>query len=65
MTPSPFELPVPPDVPLQIELQDADDIRSAEPIRLTINGIVDLPPVIETRLKGHRSLDHTTRPGSD
>ncbi len=58
----PFELPVPPDVPLQFELHDADDIRSGEPIRLTINGIVDLPPVIETRLKGiGRSITRLAR----
>jgi hypothetical protein len=45
-------LPIPPDVPLQFELFDADGIQSSEPIRLTINGIIDLPPSVETRLKG-------------
>ncbi|MEZ6144833.1 MAG: hypothetical protein R3B91_05220 [Planctomycetaceae bacterium] len=57
-----FELPVPPDVPLQFELHDTDDIWSAEPTRLTINGIVDLPPVVETRLKGiGRSITRLAR----
>lgn len=57
-----FELPVPSDVPLQFELYDADDIRSEEPVRLTINGIADLPPVIETRLKGiGRSITRLAR----
>ncbi|MCA9073783.1 MAG: hypothetical protein KDA93_02030 [Planctomycetaceae bacterium] len=57
-----FALPVPPDIPLQFELHDADDIRSEEPVRLTINGIADLPPVIETRLKGiGRSITRLAR----
>ncbi|MGE4001368.1 MAG: hypothetical protein AB7I48_14220, partial [Planctomycetaceae bacterium] len=55
-------LPIPPDVPLQFELHDVDDIRSAEPIRLTINGIADLPPVVETRLRGiGRSITRLAR----
>ncbi len=55
-------LTIPPNVPLQFELQDADDIRSTEPIRLTINGIVDLPPVVESRLKGiGRSITRLAR----
>ncbi len=55
-------VPIPPDVPLQFELYDADDIRSAEPIRLTISGIVDLPPVVETRLRGiGRSITRLAR----
>lgn len=45
-------IPIPPDVPLQFELFDVDDIQSSEPIRLTINGIVDQPPTVETRLRG-------------
>ena len=45
-------IPIPPDVPLQFELFDVDDVQSSEPIRLTVNGIVDLPPTVETRLKG-------------
>lgn len=45
-------IPIPPDVPLQFELFDVDDIQSSEPIRLTVNGIVDLPPTVETRLRG-------------
>ncbi len=45
-------IPLPPDTPVQIELYDADDIQSLESLRLTIGGIVDLPPVVETRLRG-------------
>src|SRR5690606_4344956 len=45
-------LPIPVDVPLQFELFDFDGIQSSEPVRLTINGIMDLPPTVETRLKG-------------
>ncbi|MBX3436874.1 MAG: hypothetical protein KF861_05225 [Planctomycetaceae bacterium] len=55
-------LPVPPDVPLQFELHDTDDIRSTEPIRLTINGMEDMPPIVETRLKGiGRSITRLAR----
>jgi hypothetical protein len=55
-------LPIPPDVPLQFELHDVDDVRSAEPVRLTISGIVDLPPAVETRLRGiGRSITRLAR----
>ena len=37
---------------MQFELFDADGIQSMEPIRLTVHGIVDLPPTVETRLRG-------------
>jgi hypothetical protein len=40
------------DAQVQFELFDSDGIVSPEPIRLTIRGIVDLPPVVETRLRG-------------
>ncbi len=45
-------IPLPPDLTLQIDLYDVDEIQSLEPLRLTITGIVDQPPVIETRLRG-------------
>ena len=45
-------LPIPPDVPLQFELFDADGIQTLEPIRLIVTGIVDVAPTVETRLRG-------------
>lgn len=45
-------LRLPPDAQLKIFLADTDDIRSAEPTRLTINSIADEPPRIETALRG-------------
>lgn len=45
-------LVLPPDAVLRIHLEDADGISSREPGRLTINGVVDEPPRIETELKG-------------
>jgi hypothetical protein len=41
-----------PDPVLRISLHDEDDIVSGEPARLTVNSIGDLPPQVETRLKG-------------
>ncbi len=46
----PFVLP--PDANLRIHLEDADGISSTEPGRLTINGIEDEPPRIETERRG-------------
>lgn len=37
---------------VRITLEDTDDIVGSEPARLTVNGIADQPPVIETQLKG-------------
>lgn len=53
-TASPVKLPLalPPDSFLRISLHDRDDISTTEPIRLTINGIPDLPPVVEANLRG-------------
>lgn len=48
--PTPF--PLPPDQPLQLYLQDEDDILSFDPVTVTINGVPDLPPVVDVRLKG-------------
>lgn len=45
-------LRLPADAQVKIFLNDMDDILSAEPTRLTINSIVDEPPVIETQLRG-------------
>ncbi len=51
-TPLEAAIPLPPDTQLRISVLDTDDIRSRDPSRLTINGIVDQPPEIETSLKG-------------
>jgi hypothetical protein len=45
-------IPLPPDLPLQITLEDDDEIFSQEPSRLTIRGEIDQPPVIETQRTG-------------
>ena len=45
-------LPLPADSQLKITITDTDDIISSEPSRLTIEGIVDTPPTIETELRG-------------
>lgn len=45
-------LPVVADQTVQILLLDEDQIESQEPATLTINGIVDQPPVVETRRTG-------------
>ncbi|MCA9052543.1 MAG: hypothetical protein KDA75_01845 [Planctomycetaceae bacterium] len=55
-SPTPIEFPVPfplpPDQPLQIYLEDVDDIRSFDPATVTINAIPDSPPTIDVRLTG-------------
>ncbi len=43
---------LPADVPLKIYLEDTTRIASTEPARLTIAGIVDESPIIETKLTG-------------
>jgi rubrerythrin len=45
-------LPFPPDGLMRIYLEDTDEIASADPTRLTVNGIIDTPPIIETQLRG-------------
>lgn len=49
-------IPIPPDSSLKIFLEDVDDIYSPEPAALTINGIVDEPPVVDTRRTGVSSI---------
>lgn len=49
-------IPIPPDSALKIFLEDEDDIYSPEPASLTVNGIVDEPPVIDTRRTGVGAL---------
>lgn len=41
-----------PDTQVRVYMQDIDEILTAEPARMLINGIPDLPPTIETRLRG-------------
>jgi hypothetical protein len=47
-----LQIAIPADTRLRMELEDADDILSVEPIRIVINGVVDNPPVITTELRG-------------
>lgn len=49
-------IPLPPDTQLQIDLHDGDDIYSAEPSLLTINGTPDQPPVVDVERRGVRDL---------
>lgn len=51
-TPWGTPLILPPDVRVRITLEDTDELLSLDPERFTINGIVDQPPAIETRLRG-------------
>jgi len=48
----PQSIPLPPDSVLRVTLHDTDDVISGEPARLTINGIVDQPPAVQTELQG-------------
>ncbi|CAK9061811.1 Uncharacterized protein SCF082_LOCUS32320, partial [Durusdinium trenchii] len=50
-----WPLPLPADTPLQIYLEDEDDIYSMDPAMVTINGIRDLDPVLDVQLSGVRS----------
>lgn len=45
-------LPLPPETQLQIYLEDTDDISSADPTLLTVSGVTDAEPVVDTRLRG-------------
>jgi len=45
-------IPIPPIAPLQILLEDEDDVFSTEPTSLTITGVADLDPVVDVRLFG-------------
>jgi hypothetical protein len=45
-------IPISPDALMRIYLEDTDGVTSIEPAQLTINGIVDQPPVVETELRG-------------
>lgn len=51
-SPFPGPIPVPANVQLRFAIHDTDDIISRDPALLTINGVVDEPPVIETNLRG-------------
>lgn len=46
------EIPLPASTLMRIYLHDTDDIRSADPSRLTINGIEDKPPLVEANFHG-------------
>ncbi len=50
--PKMIPLPFPPDTKLQIYLEDTDDILSFDPATLTINGTPDMPPVVDSHLRG-------------
>ncbi|QDV49199.1 DUF4229 domain-containing protein [Gimesia fumaroli] len=50
--PLPQVIPLIADQPIRIYLEDADGLLVTEPIRLSINGIVDQPPKVDTRLTG-------------
>ncbi|QDT41174.1 hypothetical protein Pan241w_12340 [Gimesia alba] len=50
--PLPQSIPLVADQPIRIYLEDADGLLVTEPIRLIINGIVDQPPKVDTRLTG-------------
>jgi hypothetical protein len=43
---------IPPDTQIRIYMQDIDGILTAEPSRMLINGIPDMPPQIESSLRG-------------
>jgi len=45
-------IPIPPVAPLQILLEDEDDVFSTEPTSITITGVADLDPVVDVRLWG-------------
>lgn len=53
---APLPLPLPPDETLRITLEDEDEIYSLEPASLTLNGIVDQPPVVDVRRTGVGTL---------
>lgn len=51
-TASSESVPLVADQPIRIYLEDTDGLLVTEPIRLSINGIVDQPPKIDTRMTG-------------
>lgn len=51
-----FPIPIAPDSTLNLFLEDQDDIYSPEPATIMINGIVDKPPVIDSRRTGIGSM---------
>ncbi|MCH9724331.1 MAG: hypothetical protein K0U86_05435 [Planctomycetes bacterium] len=48
----PESIPLIADQPIRIYLEDADGLLVTEPIRLSINGIIDQPPKVDTQLTG-------------
>jgi len=52
LTPNFTHIPLRPDVTLQINLEDADGIITADPVLLTLNGILDAAPLVEIRRSG-------------
>lgn len=45
-------IPLPSHTPMRIYLNDVDGVTSLEPERLTVSGVLDQPPVVETQLRG-------------
>jgi hypothetical protein len=45
-------IPIPPITPLQILMEDEDDVFSTEPTSVTITGVPDVDPVVDVRLRG-------------
>ncbi|MFO1020543.1 MAG: hypothetical protein U0903_07590 [Planctomycetales bacterium] len=45
-------LPLPTDAPVRIFLEDQDEIVTAEPVRINLQGIEDHPPRVATQLRG-------------
>jgi hypothetical protein len=41
-----------PDTQIRIFLEDTDEILTSEPARLLVNGVLDTPPLVETKLRG-------------
>lgn len=52
----PLPIPIPPDASLRMYLEDADGISSIDPARLTIAGVIDQPPEVQTELTGVSNL---------
>lgn len=48
----PTSIPLMADQPIRIYLEDEDELQVTEPIRLSINGIADQPPKVDTQLTG-------------
>jgi hypothetical protein len=41
-----------PDTQIRIFLEDTDEILTSEPARVLVNGVLDTPPLVETKLRG-------------